>query len=420
MLWVALMALLGCGEPRSERPNVVVILIDTLRADSLPFYGYEKDTAPFLSELAAKSALFENAYSTSSWTAPAMASLFTSLYPRQHGVLTGFTATGKMQEIDPTITVNRIPEELETLPEMMRAAGYRTYGVADNFNISELLGFRDGFDRFKMHYFKGAKFVNRDLIRWSRDIRDDPPYFVYAHYTDPHAPYLSHAPDGSTKAKTPEEKRANYDQEIRHVDAKIRELFEHFGWGPQTFVIVVSDHGEEFWDHGHVGHTRTLYEEVVRVPFLVHGPGIEPARISEPASIIDLVPTLRALLELPPNEVEQGVALFQAGDAELERPLFGHVRRVLRDGGRTHRSALSGSWKYIHSTGAEETHELFDLAADPGESNNLVDEHPERARGLQTLLDDYEQNSRSFYATDVHTTLDDEERERLRALGYVD
>ena len=138
------LAVLGCG-PDPSRQNVVVIVVDTLRADRLAAYGHEPDTTPFLSGLAERSVVFENAWSTSSWTAPATASLFTGLYPSQHGVLTGMSLFRRNQVFDEwvgkTTKLNTIPDELETLPEYFAARGYRTYGVADNVNLCEEEGF---------------------------------------------------------------------------------------------------------------------------------------------------------------------------------------------------------------------------------------------------------------------------------------
>ena len=146
-----------------SRPNVVVIVIDTLRADHLPLYGYAHPTTPFLSELARDGIVFDRAYSTSSWTAPATASLFTSLYPFQHGVVTGMVATLRARRLDPTITLNAIPGEATTLPEIMRRAGYRTFGVADNLNICAAEGFDQGFDEFRSYNDRGAAAVNAPL-----------------------------------------------------------------------------------------------------------------------------------------------------------------------------------------------------------------------------------------------------------------
>ena len=146
------------------RPNIVLVVIDTLRADHLPFYGYPKETAPFLSELAAQGVVFEKAYAASSWTSPATASIFTSLYPFQHGVTMGLLLQKQLINKDQSIKVNRIPKELTTLPEAFRINGYRTFGVSDNFNISEGQGFGQGFDRLLGFSHRGGQFINEQIL----------------------------------------------------------------------------------------------------------------------------------------------------------------------------------------------------------------------------------------------------------------
>ena len=171
------------------RPNIVLVVIDTLRADHLPFYGYPKETTPFLSELAAQGVVFENAYAASSWTSPATASIFTSLYPFQHGVTMGLLAQMQLIKKDPRIKVNRIPKELTTLPEALRINGYRTFGVSDNFNISENQGFGQGFDRFLSFSHRGGQFINEQILQLKKEILAGGKYFLYVHYNDPHRPY---------------------------------------------------------------------------------------------------------------------------------------------------------------------------------------------------------------------------------------
>ncbi len=174
--------------------NVVVILVDTLRADHLPFYGYKKDTAPFLSSLAKKSIIFDRAFSACSYTAPAVASVFTSLYPSQHGVITGHFANIRLQKKNQTVTFDRIPEELTTLAEEMKNAGYKTYGVADNLNITTEMGFTQGFDKFSTFRYEGAPKVNETVKSWAAELNSGGKYYLYIHYMDPHEPYNERAP----------------------------------------------------------------------------------------------------------------------------------------------------------------------------------------------------------------------------------
>jgi arylsulfatase A-like enzyme len=181
-------------EARLRRPNVVLVVADTLRADHLPFYGYARETAPFLARLAASGAVFEQAASTSSWTAPATASLLTGLYPPQHGVVLGLRATRRMRRTQPTLELNRIPGAVTTLAELLHDAGYRTFGVADNITVCRELGFADGFDRWQTLPYAGAAAVADQILAWAADLAAARPYFLYVHLMDPHHPLHARAP----------------------------------------------------------------------------------------------------------------------------------------------------------------------------------------------------------------------------------
>ncbi len=184
------LGLLGCSASEDEpRPNVVIVLIDTLRADQLPCYGAVDGVAPFLSRLAASGVVFESAWSTSSWTAPATASIFSGVYPFQHGVLTGFFRTLEKSNDHARIRINTIPGSAETIPELLKRLGYRTFGIADNVNVREELGFHAGFDAFASFNYRTAERVNEQLADWADEIRRSDPYFVYLHYMDMHTPY---------------------------------------------------------------------------------------------------------------------------------------------------------------------------------------------------------------------------------------
>jgi len=409
----------GRGDEASPRPNLVLIVIDTLRADHLPFHGY-RNTAPFLAELASRSVVFSHAFAPSSWTAPSTASLFTSLYPEQHGVLSGLLATRKMQEFDASVTLNRIPAPITTLPEFLRECGYHTFGVSDNLNVSRDLGFDPGFDEFVMFPYAGADSVDAVLSRWSADIRASEPYFVYAHYMDPHVPYNRRDPWYEAPAAPRDIPMARYDSEIGFVDSRIRAAFERFGWMNDAVVIVTSDHGEEFYDHGHTEHGRTLYQEVVHVPLLIRVPGKDAARREGPVSILDVYPTVRDLLGFAPAAEHEGVSLEPALGASWTAPrrtLYGHVRRQVYRGGETRTSVISYPWKWIRT--GDDVVELYDLAADPGEKTNLAERNADIVSRLSREYDSFASGMPAFAPESTRTSLDPETIERLRALGYV-
>lgn len=442
------MVLAGCGGGRSDSitgpdPNVVVIVIDTLRADRLPFYGNEINTAPFLDELASRSTVFETAYSPSGWTAPATASLFTSLYPNQHGVWTGFRASERMG-----LRYNRIPDVAETLPEVMKRLGYRTYGVADNINISEEMGFSDGFDRFERHPYESALVLQKVVNGWREEMEAGERYFLYLHFIDPHTPYKARKEfmvRGSSAGHlerlkawnqgTPGQHRwvfrnlALYDSEIGFVDQVIAELYEAFGWHENTLVIVTADHGEEFYDHGNARHGDRMYQELVRVPLLIHFPRhFAPARVVANVGLIDVLPTIRDVLGDDYTDDNTGLSLLPllAGGGEESlgpsRPLFGFYRNEHpeQDQEISRSAVILENWKYIRLA-PEDREELYDLSVDPAERNDIALESPDIVRGLRRRLDEFEKSApklpRSYFDVEQQ---DEEMNEHLRALGYVE
>ncbi len=284
---------------KAPRPNVVVILIDTLRADRLPFYGYAKDTMPFLNSLAPKSTVFTTAYAGSSWTAPATASIFTGLYPFQHGVVMGLAAQLKIIQKDPTIRINRIPENLQTMPESFKANGYRTFGISDNANICQGQGFAQGFDKLLNLSHQGAPSMNRKLLELEKEIKASSPYFLYIHYNDAHRPYKLPLSETERSGERIEDFKRTYDKELALVDDCIRQLYRRFGWERNTLIVVTADHGEEMMEKGFYGHGTTLFNTVIHVPLLFFYPGgkiVVPGKVPSAVSTLDILPTLNSLL----------------------------------------------------------------------------------------------------------------------------
>lgn len=428
-------------------PDVVVIVIDTLRADHLSFHGYPRETAPFLASLARNGVVFENALSCSSKTAPATASIFTALHPSQHGVQHGMMATQRMQKVDPTIELNRIPDALVTLPERLSDAGYTTFGFTDNLNISEAEGFHQGFDVFSNSSYEGAESVNRRLFEHADDIRESQPAFVYLHYMDPHLPYHERAPWFAEFRDSPVELGARpiearndvdaYDSEIRYVDAAIRRALERCGWidaegnatDREAIVILTSDHGEGFGEHGDTGHGKNLYGETVRVPFLFYAPGrFEAGRRSEGVQTLDLYPTLLALLGIPRDPSHAGVSLADSLEAPAEptdRALV--MQLVYKEQGRVRwfmGAARRGDWKFVRYRSPTAAHpamlRLYDLSTDPHELQDLWALYPDHARRLEAELDAVLRQPSPVPAAATRLTLDPATLDHLRKLGYVD
>jgi arylsulfatase A-like enzyme len=413
----------ACRAPHHS--NVVLIVIDTLRADHLPVYGYDKDTAPFLTEWASQAVVFERTYATSSWTAPSTASILTSLHPIQHGVLTGFHATRTLQKGNPMLQLNRIPDGVETIAETLKAAGYSTWAVTDNINISKELGFDQGFDTFLNLDYQGARIVNQRLRNWEVRLKQSTPYFLYVHYMDPHKPYNRRTPWFQEGADEMGNRIRAYDSEIRFLDERLRAAFERFGWRDDALVVITSDHGEEFGEHGGSEHGRTLYSEVIRVPLIIQGPQetrLPPRRVETAVSLLDILPTIRASVGLSPSPQARGQNLLpllyrRAPGSSLQRSIYAHLRSPPWYGEQTTKALIQDRWKYILTL--PDLEELYDLAADPYETTSAVGSAPEQAARMKSTLKEMEDSILRYQSEEISVPLTDDLQERLRALGYL-
>ncbi|MBN1221941.1 MAG: sulfatase, partial [Candidatus Aminicenantes bacterium] len=270
--------------------NVLLILIDALRPDHLPCYGYEKNTAPFISRLAEKGIVFENAISQSSWTKASVASLFTSLYPHNH-------TAKKWRDV--------LPLEVSTLAEELKAHGFVTYAVQTNTFIQARHNFDQGFDEYiESAYPECTADRVADLsIEFFKKIKERPEkFFAYLHFMDTHFPYDAPKtyreyfvdkdyvgdPDLSKvtlkdlrsgimnlSERNKDHIRALYDAEIRFVDDQVQKIIDSLKLlklGDNTIIIITSDHGEEFWEHGGFEHGHSMYNELLRVPLIIYNP----------------------------------------------------------------------------------------------------------------------------------------------------
>jgi arylsulfatase A-like enzyme len=425
-------------EARSERPNVLLISLDTLRARSLGVFGYDRDTSPFIDGLAAKGALFESVMTTSATTAPSHMSLFTGLYPINHGLPTGLEWKRK---------------EAPTLAGLLRDAGYETAAFTENGFVVRSKGFGEGFavyveNRSLPERPRDARVTFGQARRWLQRNRREP-FFVFVHTYEVHQPYQSPERyaglffgDGVPGPKQPvvREMRDAYDREIRYVDDELRSLLgtlREVGLADSTIVVITSDHGEEFGEHGFVQHGGTVYQEVLHVPLLFWAPGRVPvARIPTPVSLIDVVPTVLSLAGVPAPPRIDGVDLtrLMAGDSSLEpRRLFAEARAPIR----LMESNLAVKWNpplvamrtgdqkfVVHRPrlGEPEPTRAYDLAADPDEQSPRVLEGAEKQR-IEALVDRYLAGDGSVapaIGDEGKTTLDPETAKQLRELGYLE
>lgn len=426
------------GEPAPvpKKPNIVVVLLDTVRPDYLGFYGFERETAPFLASLAEEAIVFDNAYSASSWTAPATASLFTSLYPPQHGVTQGFRAhRGMVAKLkaagESKIPLNAIPGDVTTLSELLESAGYRTYGFAANINIGDEIGFSRGFDHFEKKVKVRAEVFAETLEGMKEELLGgDDPYFLYLHLNDAHSPYEKMRPYYRPSSDKKKDFAARYRSEISYIDATLKKIFALVRDRENTAFVVLSDHGEEFWDHGGTEHGPQLYRELHRILMMMGMPGSGPARIAQNASILDVYPTLADLAGVEIPHAEEGISLkpivagTEGKEALLERmasrTLFGH--RVYSSKRQVSVwAAVQGRWRLIDWWGGRR--KLFDEVDDPGNVFNLTTKRPKITEALTERLGRFKKRMEKDAAdagAETEVTLDNTLLERLGKLGYVE
>ena len=383
-------------------PNVIVYLVDTLRKDHLSVYGYSRETSPRLADFARDAVRFETAYSPTSWTRPAVASLLSGVTPLRHGAIS---------------RPDRVSPEVRLLPEYLGAVGYRSRAFVTNPNVLPVWGFARGFHEF--HAVEGADGVaradevNEAVFESLREDRDEP-FFLYVHTVDPHAPYEpprlyrgvfprpsaaeleSRNPAVAARARLADTIAA-YDAEVLFNDdcfGAFIDFLRSEGLYDDALVIFTSDHGEEFRDRGELGHGLGLFQEVVQVPLLVKLPGSAHAGrvVHAPASLLDVLPTILALAGGGPAADVEGVDLQellraeQAGSA-AGRPFFLDLDLA---GVTVQRNVVSGvvwgGYKFLDLSEPDPGVLMFDLLADPGERDNLAQRRRALAVSLQHRL----------------------------------
>lgn len=442
---VAALLVLGCGaEPRP--PNFLFILVDTLRSDHLSAYGYERDTSPAIARLAEAGVRFDRAYAPAPWTKPSVASMFTGQYPHRHGL---------------NFVLDALPPEAVTVAERLSEAGYTTAGAVSHVFVAGKNGLDQGFGHYDSAEAGGHSHVSTPgVTRRATQLLEGfggEPFFLFVHYFDPHYEYKRHpeyafAPKGVGRLRggedihdlralgaelSAEEKgflRDVYDEEIRFTDDGIATLLaslEALGLADDTVVILAADHGEEFFERGWLGHTRTVHEEVIRVPLVIRAPGVAARGrvVEQPVSLISLAPTILDLagVEAPAHDF-QGPSLrpLLETEGEVEIPsVRSEVRYVVltREGPQAEKAAfkyalIRGRHKLIKDFKAQR-YELYDLALDPDERVNLAADRPELLRELLVELQRTKSRGPAAPAA-APAELDPKDAKLLRDLGYID
>ena len=405
------------GFRRSGRPNVLLISIDTLRADHLGSYGYAAAQTPTLDALARRGLRFSQAVTVAPLTLPAHSSLMTGTFPSYHGVRDngGFY----------------LGDDQVTLAEVLRARGYRTGGFVAAFVLDGRWGINQGFDRyfddFDLSKYKveaGLDAVQRPAsevidkaIEWL-DQEARGPFFAWVHLYEPHAPY---DPPEPMRARFPPTMVGAYDDaEIATADLQVGRLLSHLaadGRLDRTIVVVLGDHGESLGEHDEQQHAFFVYDATVRIPLIIAGPGVSPREIADQVRIVDVMPTLLDLVKIDVPPVVQGRSLLP-----------------LARGGRLDLVALSETWYPRHHYGWSELtairdgrytfiaaprRELYDTQTDPGETHDLAASNPTRADALERALHDFVARSSARRTAPAPRPVDPDVEERLRALGYV-
>jgi arylsulfatase A-like enzyme len=438
-------------------PNVLLIVIDTLRADRVGWYGTNRQLTPFLDSLAERGTVFWNAYAQGSWTAPSVASLLTSRYQSQHQVAS----------FDSVLA----DEEL-TLAEVLRRSGWVNGGFTANVVLGGRRGYQQGFDRWVTvqgdvpptasflpdpRTKPRAHHVHQQVRTWLEDVqrqRPAAPIFLYLQYMEPHTPYgpppdavermLARHPDPArgravldALRQPPNLRQWNlpdpeflapiedlYDAEVYDLDRELRTLFadlERRGFLANAVVIVTADHGEEFMDHGRMQHASSLYEEIIHVPLLVRVPADTTRRDArEMVQLIDVAPTILALAGVPAPPSFEGRTLTSpatdrrfAYSEQTRDPAQALGVKVQRH----ERSVVAGSHKLLLAVGGDI--EAYDLANDPAEHHADGLPAPDRQRLQATMTDAWRRAQRNP-SPPRRQRLDADTRDRLRALGYAD
>lgn len=458
---IVLLVLIGAFfalRPGPEPPNVLFIVVDTLRADRLGLYGHDRPTSPSIDALGARGMVVDRAYAPSSWTLPSVASYLTNLQPPEHGVLDW---------------TSRLPDTVPYLPEALRDAGYTTVGIVGNANVNADMGFGRGFDLFLEARTepKAAK-TGLPLYPSAQDLTElamdalgrlkGGRWFLYVHYMDPHAPYL--LPPGADDPfadpdydgflvteldavrpvmgprymraypyfwskyqegeRDQERIRALYDAKIAYVDRWIGTLLnalDDLDPNQETLIVFTSDHGEGLFEHGIREHEDEPYEHQIRVPLVLAGAGLpRGARVDGPAEIVDLprVVAGRAGQGERFETVAQTNDVLPAlvgGESPPPNPsVLSHVRIADRD--LVAWALQQGDRKLMV---AGEASQVFDLAEDPDERVDLTGRTPETEKALAATLAE-RMNALAPAAAGPGGAVDEALLEQLRALGYID
>lgn len=411
------LSLSACTKPPSPNDfNIVLITLDTTRADRIGAFGGTAVPTPNLDAAAREGVKFDAAISQVPLTLPSHASILTGRYPASHGVRHN--------------GLYKLPDTEITLAERLRDAGFRTAAFIGAYVLNEHYGTHQGFETYDdipTERYEGgrdnlyeaqrtAEQVNAQVFDWLGR-RPEGRFFVWIHYYDPHLPY--------TPPNRPGLAGQGYDREISYVDACFGDLVQRLRQQKlleRSVLVVVGDHGESLGEHRELSHGVFLYEGAVRVPLMLRAPGLLPAgkTVSGPVELVDIAPTLLELLELPAFEMAQGTSLLpriRKRAAEITALAYAETFMPRIEFGWSElRMVRDDRFKYVQAPRPE----LYDLSQDPTEQSNLIDQFPERAREMSDMIDAWVARTASNGSGEqAERTLTEEEEARLRSLGYL-
>jgi arylsulfatase A-like enzyme len=412
ILTLLVLSLLSC-RVQTERPqNILLVSIDTLRADRIGCYGHENAGTPTLDGLAARGVRFADAMAPSPTTAATHASLLSGLDPLRHRVRhNGLFA---------------LPAEVATVTERLAEAGFRTGGFVGSIVLAKRYGLAQGFESYtwpeprtdpELFYVgeRAATEVNRDALGWL-DTVGEAPFFLFVHYMEPHAPYRPPEPE---RARFPQDR---YQGEIAAADRALGELLsavEQRGRLQDKLVVVVADHGESLGEHGELTHGIFLYQSTLHVPLIAAGPGVRPATVVEiPVSLVDVTPSLLEATGLESDSTLDGQSLWpaMAGRTQTARELYAETFVPRYDHGWSELRALRrGAMKYVQAPRAE----LYALDRDPDEAQDLLETRPEEAQVMAGDLAALVERLEAADREPQRLQITQQEREALEALGYL-
>jgi arylsulfatase A-like enzyme/Tfp pilus assembly protein PilF len=397
--------------PSQRARNVVLISIDTCRADYLGCYGYPHRITPNVDKIAGQGVIFKNVVTAVPMTLPAHCSMLTGTIPPYHEV---------HDNLD-----YKLDESNVTLAEILKEQGFVTCGIISASILDSQFGISQGFDMFNDRLENGqagslmversAEATSRLALEWLNQNKSKR-FFLFLHYFDPHFDYVPPEPFASRFADN------LYAGEIAYVDycvGRIIQALKDLGLFDSTLIIITSDHGEMLGEHGELTHGYFIYQSAVKVPLIFKLPGqTESRQVQDVVGLIDIMPTVCSLLNIQPPEVQgKDLSPYLLGKSvtRKERHIYTESLIPTKYNANTLLGVVGGDLKYIQTTRPE----LYNLVKDPNESRNLVDHEPQQARILQGRLRDMLEASAVGGRADSKTVLDEQARKRLESLGYV-